>query len=254
LAARASVSVSGEGFTVQRQSSALIGVDGYGARARFQYRLSRLTSMGAEYDRQHYQYPGSFGSSDINMYNVFISTQLGRLWTLSLSGGVYQVNTVGLQTVSLNPAIAALLGVSTTVHVFAADNWLPAARGTLNRKFKNANLYAAYSREISPGDGVYLTSRVDNAILGYTYSGVRKATFTISGGYTSLASIGQGIAPYNTYAGGAGLSYNFTHALHGVARYDARQQEIQLAGYRRTSYAVTLGIAFSPGTLPLSLW
>ena len=45
-----------------------------------------------------------------------------------------------------------------------------------------------------------------------------------------------------------------THAFHAVARYDLRQQEITIAGYRATSYRVTLGMAFSPGSMPLSLW
>ena len=254
LSARASVSVGGEGFTAQHQSSALVGVDGYGGRAKFQYRVSRLTSIGTEYDRQHYQYPHFFGQSDVNMYNVFVSTQMGRLWTFSLSGGAYQVNAVGLQTITLDPAIARLLGVSSAVHVFAADNWIPSGRAALARKLRNANVTATYSRSVAPGNGVYLTSRMETGILTYSYSGVRNAAFSLSMGYNSLSSIGQGIAPYRQFTGGAGLTYNFTHAIHGLARYDVRQQEIQLAGYRGTSYQISLGIAFSPGTLPLSLW
>jgi hypothetical protein len=66
--------------------------------------------------------------------------------------------------------------------------------------------------------------------------------------------VGQGIAPYRFFMGSSSLTYNLTHALHLVARYDLRQQEIQIAGYRATSYRMTLGLAFSPGALPLSLW
>jgi|SRR5579863_6000485 len=254
LSPRASVTLGGEGFTAQHQSSALVGVVGYGARAKFQYRVSRLTSIGAEYDRQHYQYPHFFGQADVNMYNVFLATQIGRLWTFSLSGGVYQVSTVGLQTITLDPAIARLLGVTSTVHIFAADNWIPSGRAALSRKMRNAVIIAAYSRTVSPGNGVYLTSRVESGTLGYSYSGVRNAAFNLSLGYNSLSSIGQGIAPYRQFGGGVGMTYNFTHAIHGIASYAVRQQEIQLAGYRGTSYQVSLGIAFSPGSLPLSLW
>jgi len=254
LTPRTSVSLGGDGFTIQRQSSELVSSVGYGARANIRYRLNRVTSIGAEYDRIHYQYPGAFGHSDINVYNLLYSTQMGRLWTFSLSGGVDQVNTLGLQTVTLAPAIAALLGVSTTVHVFQAQNWVPSGQASISRKFKNANLYASYSRLILPGNGVYLTSRSENALLGYSYTGVRKVALTINGGYSSLDSLGQGIAPYHMYTGAASLTYNLTHALHAIARYDLRDQEIQLAGYRRDSFRATLGIAFSPGTLPLSLW
>lgn len=254
LSARASLSVAGEGFTVQRQSSELIGVDGYGARARFQYRLSRRTSIGAGYDREHYQYPNYFGNANINMYTLSFGTQLGRLWTLSVSGGAYQVKVLGLQTVELSPEIAALLGVSSEVHTFQADNWIPTGRATLNRRFKNAILSFDYSRMAVPGNGVYLTSRSENGAASYNYTGVRKTSLTISGGYSSLASIGQGIPPYRMFTGGAGITYNIGRAFHAIARYDVRQQEIQIAGYRATSYRVSAGLAFSPGTLPLSLW
>jgi hypothetical protein len=254
LTARTSFTVAGEGFTVQRQSKALVGVDGYGARARLQHRLSRTTSIGAGYDRQHYQYPNYYGNSDINMYTVSLATQLGRLWTLSVSGGAYQVNVVGLQSVSLDPAVAALLGVYSTVRTFKANNWIPTGRATLTRRFKDAALSFAYARIAVPGNGVYLTSSSENGSVSYNYTGVRKTSLAISGGYSSLESFGQGLAPYRSFNGGAGITYTLTHAFHAVARYDVRQQEIQLAGFRGTSYRVALGLAFSPGTLPLSLW
>jgi hypothetical protein len=254
LSSRASVTVGGDAFTVQRQSSQLVNVDGYGAHANFRYRLTRTTSLGVEYDRQHYQYPNYFGNSDMNIYSLLLTTQMGRFWTFAVSGGVDEVKAVGLETVTLSPAIAALLGVSTAVRVFSADNWIPSGRASLDRKFKNANLGVSYLRAVTPGNGVYLTSRTESATIGYTYTGVNKASFSISGSYSDLASLGQGIAPYSQYAGSAGLTYNFSHALHGIARYDVRQQEIQVAGYRRSSYSITMGIAFSPGSIPISLW
>jgi hypothetical protein len=39
-----------------------------------------------------------------------------------------------------------------------------------------------------------------------------------------------------------------------MARYDARHQEINLAGYRQTSYRIAFGLVFSSGDVPLSLW
>jgi hypothetical protein len=254
LSPRASVTVGGEGFIVDRQSSALVGMNGYGGNANFRYRVNRVTSVGAQYSRQHYQYPDTFGQSDLNMYSLLFATQMGRFWTFSADGGVYQTDVTGLQAVTLDPAIAALLGTSTTLRVFAANNWVPSAHATLNRKFKNANLSITYARTVMPGNGVYLTSRTQSGMVGYDYTGIRKFSLSIIGGYSSLNTLGQGLAPYSMFTGGAGLTYNLTHALHAVARYDARQQEIELAGYRRTSYRVTLGIAFSPGSVPLSLW
>ncbi len=161
---------------------------------------------------------------------------------------------MGLQTIQLDPVIAALLGTTTAINKFAATNWIPSGSIKLSRQFKNANFSAQYARTAVPGNGVYLTSRAETGTANYSYSGVQKATLNIGGGYTSLTTIGQGLAPYRSWTGGVGATYNVTHVIHAVARYDVRQQEIDIAGYRRSSYRVTLGIAFSPGTLPLSLW
>jgi hypothetical protein len=259
LSARSSLSLTGQGFTTQYQSDALASVVGYLGRARYEYRVTRLTSVGAEYSRSHYAYPRYFGNSDLDNYNVFLATQIGRLWTFSLNGGEYKVHTLGLQTVALNPAIAALLGVYSTVHTYSATNWLPSGKADLTRKFKNGAFRVSYSRGASPGNGVFLTSQSDVGDINYTYTGVQRASFTIDGGYTSLSSIGQGIAPYRYYMGGVRLTYNLTHSLHAVLSYDVRQQEIQQGvqqypGFKETAYRIGAGIAFSPGTVPLSLW
>jgi hypothetical protein len=37
-------------------------------------------------------------------------------------------------------------------------------------------------------------------------------------------------------------------------RYDLRDQQIDLPGYRHVATRASLGLVFSPGTLPLSLW
>ena len=259
LSARSSLSLTGQGFTTQYASDALASVVGYVARGRYEYRVTRLTSIGAEYNRSHYGYPKFFGNSDIDNYSVFVATQVGRLWTFSLNGGEYRVHTLGLQTVALDPAIAALLGISSSVRTYDATNWLPSGRAELTRKFKNGGFTTSYFRGSSPGNGVFLSSRSDTGTIGYTYTGLQRASFGISGSYVSLASIGQGIAPYHYYGGGVRVSYNLTHSLHAVANYDVReqalQQEIQnTAAYRRTSYRISAGIAFSPGSVPLSLW
>jgi hypothetical protein len=107
---------------------------------------------------------------------------------------------------------------------------------------------------VVPGNGVYLTSRQIAGSAGYSYTGIRKWNFGISGGYYKLVSIGQGIPAYGQFSAGAGATYSLPHAFHLTARYDARHQDIDEAGYRRTGYRAAVGVAFSPGRVPLSLW
>jgi hypothetical protein len=77
---------------------------------------------------------------------------------------------------------------------------------------------------------------------------------TISGAYDSLNSIGQQILPYRTGTGGAGITYTLPWSLHFVARYDYRYQEIESLIYKHTGYRTTVGLTWSPGKVPLSLW
>ena len=76
----------------------------------------------------------------------------------------------------------------------------------------------------------------------------------LTGGYYSLASIGQNTGTYATYAASAGFTYTLGRGISLSARYNANQQQIELVNYRRTTTGASLGLMFSPGTLPLALW
>jgi hypothetical protein len=65
---------------------------------------------------------------------------------------------------------------------------------------------------------------------------------------------GQGLQPYSTINGGANATYRITRGLHALLRFDARDQQIDVVGYKHTGYRASIGLAFSPGDLPLSLW
>jgi hypothetical protein len=76
----------------------------------------------------------------------------------------------------------------------------------------------------------------------------------VSGGYDSLQSIGPGLKPYTQANGGAGMSYGINRSLHVIARYDARHQAIDQFGYNHMGYRMAIGLTYSPGDVPLSLW
>jgi hypothetical protein len=254
LSSRTSVSLGGQGFLMDRRSKLLIGMNGYGAHASIQHRLSKVTSIGAVYERLHFQFPHLFGQSDTNSYQAFVATQFGRHWTFSMRVGAFQSEVAGLEQVALDPNIAALFGVSTVIQTFYRNQWFPSATVSLSRQFHHSNLSFNYDRYIAPGNGVYLTSRSENASATYSYTGIRKVSLMLTGGEFSLSSVGQGLVPYRQIGGGAGFTYALTRAIHLTSRYDERHQDLNFGGYRPTSSRVTFGLAFSPGKVPLSLW
>ena len=250
--ARNTFSFGGQGFGIWRKATGLIGVEGYDLHGTARHRLSQRTTIGGSYSHTHYDFPKAFGESDINSYSATFATQFGRSWILSVKAGVFQAEVQGLQRVAVDPAIAALLGVSSTVETFYRKSTFPEWGVSLGRRFHRADLSFHYERGVSPGNGVYLTSRQENGGAAFSYTATRKFSFSVSGGYSHLDGIGQNLQPYSQLNGGAGATYAITNPIHMFIQYDARHQEIVDAVYRRTSYRATVGISFSPGDIPLA--
>lgn len=251
---RTSYTIGGSGFEVWQQSSQLVGVQGYSATGTIEHKLSKFTSVGFTYSHQHYQYPHAFGQADIDAGGLFLGTTFARYWSFTINGGVFHSEVKGLESVTLNPVIAALLGQTSTVQAFYLENIGPSGSASLTRKFKQASLNFSYMQGPSPGNGVYLTSRTQTGSGSFSYSGIRKVSLSVSGGYNSLSSIGQDIQPYRSAFGGAGFSYTLPLSLHFVARYDYRYNQIEDFVYKNKGSVVSAGLSFSPGTVPLSIW
>jgi hypothetical protein len=251
---RTSFSFGGAGFEVWRQSKLLVGVQGYNARGTVQHKLNKTTSVGFTYQRQHFEFPRAFGQADIDTGELFLATNLGPRWQLVMRGGVFRSEVKGLQAVELNPVVAALLGTNESIQAFYRENLYPSGQISLSRKFKTSNLSFSFAQTVSPGNGVYLTSKTQTGSAGYSYTAIRKLSLSVNGGYNSLSSLGQGIAPYRGASGGGGLTYSLPWSLHAIARYDYRYQAIENFSYKHTGYLVTIGLSYSPGHLPLSLW
>ena len=254
LSPRTSFTFGGQGFEVWRQSPDLVGVEGYNARGTVEHKVNKTTSVGFTYQRQHFDFPKAFGQADIDTGELFLGTKLGPRWALTVRGGVFHADVEGLQTVELNPVVAALLGTTESIQAFHQSNIYPSGHVSLTRTFKQASLDFAYGQTVSPGNGVYLTSKTQSGTAGYSYTGIRKVNLSLSGGYNNLASLGQGIAPYRAAVGGGGVTYTLPYGLHLVARYDYRYQAIEDLIYKHTGYRASLGITYSPGKVPLSLW
>ena len=250
--ARTSFTFGGDGFGVWRKAPGLIGVQGYDLRGSIRHRLSERTTIAANYVHTHFDFPKAFGESDINSYTATWATQLGQFWTVSLSGGAYMAEVQGLQQVSIDPAVAALLGVTTTVETFYRRSVFPQWTAELTRRFHRASFTLQYQNGASSGNGVYLTSRDESASGLFSYSTGRKWNFNMRAGYSRMDGIGQNLQPFNQITGGAGVTYAITRPIHVIAQYEARHQKIVDAIFRETSYRATVGISFSPGDIPLA--
>jgi hypothetical protein len=77
----------------------------------------------------------------------------------------------------------------------------------------------------------------------------------LGGVYNSFSSLGQTLTPYKYFSGGAGATYAVTRSLHLIAHFDSRYQDItEVNAFKKSSYRASIGVAFSPGDIPLTLW
>src|ERR1035438_3080785 len=67
--------IGGDGTLVRRQSTALYGMTGAVARGDLEYRLSRHSTLGADYRFTYFDYTRGFGNTDIQSVGFNYSTQ-----------------------------------------------------------------------------------------------------------------------------------------------------------------------------------
>jgi hypothetical protein len=255
LTARLSFDIGGQGYLVRRQSSDLYGMTGATARGDLEYRITRHSTVGADYRYTYFEYTKGFGNSDIHSVGIDYSTQLSQHLQLSARIGGARVESVSLTAVTLDPAIAALLGETTAIQAAYQLSYVPDIEVRLSDTFRRSQLSLSYMNTVIPGNGIYLTSRNNTVSGSYSYTGVRHWNFGLNGTYGKMTTLVQTIGAYTAYGAGAGITRDLGAGLHAVLRLDARHYDIASGSlFAQNEYRASLGVNFSPGDLPLVLW
>jgi hypothetical protein len=254
LTPRLSVDIGGEGYIVRRESSALYGLTGYDAHGDLQYRVRRHTTIGLDYRYTHFEYTKGFGNTNIHSVGINYATQLTHRLQLAARIGGARVETSSLEEVTLAPAIAALLGVSVGVEAAYQLHYVPDVTARLSETLRRSQFGLTFTDSVNPGNGVYLTSKMESALASYRYTGVRHWNFGADGGYNKLTALAQTLGAYGSYGAGGGFTRDLKKGFHAVLRLDARRYDIGGDAFRRTNFRAMVGLTFSPGDVPLALW
>ena len=252
--ARLSFRVDGDGSVVRRKAGSLAGLNGYGVGGDVSYRITRRQTLSLTYRLMHYDYQRLYGSALAQTASVGYSIGLGRRYDLATSIGGTYANLVGLQTVQLDPAIVAIIGQTQITENFNRTAAIPYGSVSLTRRFSHSAVSATANTGISPGNGAYLTSRQTSAGVSYSYAGRQRWSSGAKFDYTKLSALGQQIGQYSGVQGGVGATYRVTNAMHAEFRYDYRHYSTQNDLFRKDSHRISVGLAFSPGDKPLSIW
>ncbi len=252
--ARLSFAMSGAGFLVRRRAEGLAGLNGWMAQGDISYRLSRYTTIGVDYAFTRFDFLRTFGDSALHSIGVNYATRLSRYWEVRLRVGGYQVETSRLRQVTLDPAVAAILGRTTGIEAFHGTTQIPAFSGQLVRSFRRSNFTAGYRRAVSPGNGLFLTANADSADVAFSTQLSRRTDVYVGTGMNRYRGLSQTIGEYRSYNGGGGVTVRLAHSLSLLARFNLRSQQIRSSNYDRGAYRVSVGIGWTPGEYPLSIW
>jgi hypothetical protein len=218
------------------------------------YRLSRYQTIGVDYSYQHFDFRYLFGSADLHGVALNYSVQIGRPWTFGLRVGAFRAEMLSLERIPLDPVIAAIIGQSAAISTRYRVSYVPNLGANLDRRFRHAGLSFHYSRGLSPGNGVFMTTGHESYGASVHYSGIRRLGLNASVGASTYRALSQALGKYTSYHAGGGASYPLRKGLSLTASMEARRYEVAGTSFNRLTYRATVGFAYSPGEFPFALW
>jgi hypothetical protein len=252
---RLSFSMGGDFFTTIRRSKALYGTFGLGAMGDMQYRVSRRSTLGLAYTYNYFHYTHILSSANFQGLSLTYGIRLSRLWEFSGYGGGARVETKFLQTVPIDPNIAAFLGITSATVINYRVFYVPNFAARLSRTFHRGVAYVAGGETITPGNGLFLTSRSLGVNGGYGYTGLRRWSVGANVSYARSISEANIVGQYGSVSGSASASREFARNFHFTASVlGTKYQSPTFNRYNRVIYSASIGIGWSPGDVPLRVW
>ena len=252
---RLSFDIGGDGFLQRYRSYSLYGASGAGARADMQYRITRRSTIGIGYTYTHYSFDHIFSSTDLHGVVGTYAIRLSRNWEFSGYGGIMRVETKFQQQIPLDPAIAAILGISSATVVSYQKSIIPNVSGRISYTVHNGVFSVSGGHSVIPGNGLFLTSTSTTVQGGYSYTGLRRWSVNAGVGYSKSDSLGNVVGNYGGETGTLSVSRQLFRYTHGFLSANfAKYNSPDFSNYNRWTYYINAGLAFAPGDVALRLW
>ena len=254
LAPRLSVAATGGVFLTQRAGS-LVSGRGVLAGGDISRRLDRLSTGTLAYNYMRFSFDREFGFSGVQEVAFAYVRDFGPRWTLQLRLGGFEVENEGIETVTLDPEIAELLGIRVGARAFYRKNYFPSIRAAWLGRFRTSNFAVSFARTILPGNGIILTSR--NQTIGgyYAYTGIRKWIFSANVANNRMEGLLRFNQANRTTVGSLRAGYQLTRSWQLNWSFDVRAQSLTIpSSLPERASRVTMGLSWSPGDIPLAFW
>ncbi|MDH4259885.1 MAG: hypothetical protein OEW16_06215, partial [Gammaproteobacteria bacterium] len=189
--------------------------------------------------------------------------RFNRTWAAYARAGTFRAESERLRSVPVDPLVAELIGQFSTIEVFHAINTGFVAGGGLTGQWQHQALNFNFDRSVNPGNGLSLTALGQTASAAYSYSTRRNLSTGLNIFYSQLTPLLQGLdrstiingqirqGQFKSYGAGGGIAYRLTSALYATANFETARVQYDSTLFGATRKTATVGLAFSPGEVPL---
>ncbi|MEQ1886613.1 MAG: hypothetical protein ABL967_16230 [Bryobacteraceae bacterium] len=252
MSARTFVTFGGGTRFQQLKLPGIVRTLGFNAVGAWSRRLSARSTVGVDYLFAHDGARDNSFASDAHSVGGRYSLQLGPEWFLNLTGGVFIANIDRNVSLDLDPVLAEIFGTKTLIVANHLQKIGPSGSVSLIRQMNRSSFGFSASRSVASGAGSYTTSTSESASLSYRYQAPRKWAGWLLVSQMRNTAIGSGFGKFSATQFGTGFSYELWPSLHFVASYDIRHLNVNFTGYSRNPSSASIGLDFSPGSIPLS--
>ncbi len=217
---------------VRRKGAGLRDLNSYGVFGQAGYQPGQNTQIGFSYGYNEFSYPKLFGDNRAQFAGAGLQHRFSPQTSISLNGGVFRMDTKFLGAVQTDPAIAALLGVTSQIEVQKRSFYGWQGSAAIHRSWREWGTSVAYTHGLNPGNGAILAARRD-AVFGSAGRSFQRVSFGVFGGYyrwsgllqsTTLSSGSVGASMGIRVAGDFYLGFNGGYSYFDTAANPRRWQ------------------------------
>ncbi|MBC8164341.1 MAG: hypothetical protein H7Y20_00555 [Bryobacteraceae bacterium] len=239
-------------FFVKRSGFSLINSQGYTATGLVSYRVNRRDTVSGQYQHMVFDFPKVLASSTVDTFSGRYERHYGRSLTVNVLAGLLRIRSSGTEIVQLSPEVAEILGRPTGQAFFVRQSIKPNLDVNVSWLQDRGRLFFNAQNGVGAGNGVFLTTVRRSAHAGYSYTGIRKVSLGISGGWTKTDSAALSLPGFRTWQGGGGFAYKLVDKVNLTGQLDYRSIGGAVTG--RSGISASVGMTWSSSRLPLSIW
>ena len=249
--ARMSMNVSTSYFFISRSNTALVSTKGLQLGNDISYRFTRKTTLGVYYSHTAYQFNHGAGNTTGDSAGFLYSYAFNPKTELRVRAGMTILQNLGIVAVSIDPAVAALLGQSAgLIQNYAVTN-VGDISATLNKTLRgDRNLHISLTKGTTPGNGVFVASQQQVIEGGLNLLFRRKYRTSLSVARSSLSSISQQVGQYASSTVHFGVSRSLIRHTQADIGMDYRRFSVTGSPLLQNQLRFTIGVSWSNGDFP----